>query len=100
MYADGRVLPKSGDCVIEQRNVRYIGLNVYHIRKNVLQVSQEEFAYMVGMSKDTVSNIERGVYLPNLQNLVNICNCVHLPMDFFLRENTEEIPIYRVYRAD
>ena len=76
--------------MIKKRDVRYIGLNVYHIRKHVLQVSQEEFAYMVGMSKDTVSNIERGVYIPSVQNLVNICNCVQLPMDSFLQDNTEE----------
>lgn len=45
---------------------------------------------MAGMSKDTVSNIERGVYIPSVQNLVNICNCVQLPMDSFLQDNTEE----------
>ena len=55
-----------------QQNERYIGLNVYYVRKSILHISQEEFGYMAGMSKDTVSNIERGVYIPSIQNLVNI----------------------------
>ena len=73
-----------------QRDERYIGLNVYYVRKVFLHVSQEEFGYMAGMSKDTVSNIERGVYIPSVRNLVNISNCVHIAVDFFLYENKAE----------
>ncbi len=80
----------SGGIVTKQRDERYIGLNVYYIRKKVLQVSQEEFAYKVGISKDTVSNIERGVYIPSVHNLVRISNCVDIPVDFFLQEIKEE----------
>ena len=74
-----------------QRNERYIGLNVHYVRKKVLQVSQEEFGYMVGMSKDTVSNIERGVFAPNVHTLVMIANCVNIPVEFFLHENMEDL---------
>jgi len=80
----------SGDGVAKRRDVRYIGLNIHYIRKKVLQVSQEEFAYMVGMSKDTVSNIERGVCIPSVHHLVSISNCVNIPVDFFLYEMEEE----------
>ncbi len=79
-----------GDDVTKRRNERYIGLNVYHIRKKVLRVSQEEFGHMVGMSKDTVSNIERGVYIPNVHTLVGIANCLHVPVDFLLCEPEED----------
>ena len=79
-----------GDNVSKQRDVRYIGLNVYYVRKKVLGVSQEEFGYMVGMSKDTVSNIERGIYIPNVHNLVRIANRLEIPVDFFLYEISEE----------
>ncbi|MBQ7302434.1 MAG: helix-turn-helix transcriptional regulator [Clostridia bacterium] len=79
-----------GDGVAKRRDERYIGLNVYYIRKKVLHVSQEEFGYMVGMSKDTVSNIERGVYIPSVHNLVNIANCLDVSVDFFLYEIKEE----------
>lgn len=65
-------------------------MNVYHIRKKVLRVSQEEFGHMVGMSKDTVSNIERGIYVPSVHTLVSIANCLHVPVDFFLCEPEEE----------
>lgn len=66
---------------------RYIGLNVYYVRKTLLRVSQEEFAALTGISKDTVSNIERGVYLPSIHNLINICNHVNMPIEFFLHDN-------------
>ena len=79
-----------GDDVTKQRNERYIGLNVYYVRKKVLRVSQEEFGYMVGMSKDTVSNIERGIYIPSVHTLVSIANSLHIPVDFFLCELEEE----------
>lgn len=79
-----------GDGVAKRRDERYIGLNVYYIRKKVLHVSQEEFGYMVGISKDTVSNIERGVYIPSVHNLVNIANRLNVPVDFLLREIEEE----------
>ncbi len=90
MYKNGHILPFLGDRVTKQRDERYIGLNVRYVRKNILHVSQEEFAYMVDMSKDTVSNIERGVYTPRVDHLVSISNCVNLPVDFFLCENTED----------
>ena len=80
----------SGDGVTKRRDVRYIGLNIHYIRKKVLRVSQEEFGYMVGMCKDTVSNIERGVYIPSVHHLVSISNCVNIPVDFFLYEIEEE----------
>ena len=86
----------SGDGVAKRRDVRYIGLNIQYIRKKVLRVSQEEFGYMVGMSKDTVSNIERGVYIPRVDHLVSISNCVNIPVDFFLYEIEEE-PICAIY---
>ncbi len=69
---------------------RYIGLNVYHVRKKILRESQEEFAYKVGISKDTVSNIERGVYIPSVRNLITISNYVGVPVDYFLHEIKEE----------
>lgn len=80
-----------GDCLTKQRDERYIGLNVYYIRKQVLRVSQEEFGYMTGLSKDTVSNIERGIYIPSVHNLVRISNCVNMPVDFFLYKIEEPI---------
>ncbi len=86
-------LPESAwcDCTSEKRDERYIGLNVYYIRKKVLHVSQEEFGYMMGMSKDTVSNIERGIYIPCVHTLVNIANRVNVPVEFFLHENKEKL---------
>ena len=80
-----------GDSVSKPRDVRYIGLNVYLIRKNILRVSQEEFAYMVNMSKDTVSNIERGICIPTVHHLISIANCANVPVDILLCKPEESL---------
>jgi len=89
-------LPFAGDRVINQRDEQYISLNVRYVRKHILCVSQEEFAYMVDLSKDTVSNIERGVYIPSVHHLISISNCVNIPIDFFLYEIEGEQYVWHI----
>ncbi len=70
-------------------DTKYIQTNVYHLRKHILKMSQEEFSEKVGLSKDTISNIERGRYLPSVANLVSISNETDCPVDFFLHRLEE-----------
>lgn len=70
----------------KQRDTKFISYNMYHLRKNILGLSQEKFGEMVGLSKDTISNIERGKYLPNISTLVNIANKLDVSIDFFLHK--------------
>lgn len=67
-------------------DTKYIGDNMYYVRKKILKMSQEQFSEMVGLSKDTISNIERGVYLPSLTSLVDISNSAQIPVEFFLHK--------------
>ena len=67
-------------------NSEYIAENVYRLRKEKLNMSQERFGEIVDLSKDTISNIERGRYRPNLETLINISNATNVALDYFLSE--------------
>lgn len=78
---------------IEERDVKNIGVNLYIVRKKELNKTQEEFAEMIGMSKDTISNIERGAFLPSMKCMVEISNVTNKSIDSFLigrKENEDE----------
>ena len=66
------------------RDVSNIGINVRKTRKHELKQTQEEFAEMIDMSKDTVSNIERGEVIPTMICIVKISNATNKPVDSFL----------------
>ncbi len=69
---------------IEKRDVKNIGPNLYITRKEEMKKTQEEFAEMINMSKDTVSNIERGVVVPTMNCMVQISNATNKTIDSFL----------------
>ena len=68
------------------RDVSNIGKNVRKIRKQELNKTQEEFAEMIDMSKDTVSNIERCQVVPTMNCMVRISNVTNKTIDSFLVE--------------
>ena len=68
------------------RDVSNIGKNVRKIRKQELNKTQEEFAEMIDMSKDTVSNIERCQVVPTMICMVRISNVTNKTIDSFLME--------------
>ncbi len=74
------------DGAIEKRDVKNIGKNLYITRKKEMKKTQEEFAEMINMSKDTVSNIERGVVVPTMNCMVQISNATRKTIDSFLVE--------------
>lgn len=63
-----------------------IGDKVYRVRKVELHKTQEQFADMIGMSKDTVSNIERGEVMPGTKTLAKLAQATNKTVDFFLSE--------------
>jgi len=77
--------------VADPYDTKYIAENVYYLRKHIVRLTQEEFSEMVNLSKDTISNIERGRYRPNLENLVEISNVTHVSIEYFLREREEDV---------
>ncbi len=67
-------------------DTKYIAENVYLLRKQTLHLSQEAFSEKTNLSKDTISNIERGVYRPNIDTLVSISNATGVSIDYFLQK--------------
>ena len=88
-YVDKRYNICGGDEMNEPiiiRDVSNIGKNVRKIRKQELNKTQEEFAEMIDMSKDTVSNIERCQVVPTMICMVRISNVTNKTIDSFLVE--------------
>lgn len=70
-----------------------IGEKVYQVRKLELNKTQEEFAEMLDISKDTVSNIERGEVIPNTLTLIKLSEVTGKPIEFFLsrKDDADEL---------
>ncbi len=73
----------------DENSTEFIGEKIYYVRKNKMHMTQEEFAEEVGLSKDSISNFERGKCLPNISNLVQISNKTETPIAFFLNKREE-----------
>ncbi len=73
-------------------DVRNICEKVFHVRKNEMKLTQEEFAELLDISKDTVSNIERGKVIPKTETMVTMSEKTGKTMDYYLTEkdNTNE----------
>lgn len=59
-----------------------IAEKILTVRKNA-SLSQEEFAFRIGVSKQTVFKWENGLVCPKLDKLVRICEEFGLPIDYF-----------------
>ena len=87
-YNISRVTKMDKKCCEEK--LKNIGDNLYSIRKKEMHKTQEEFAEMVGVSKDTISKIERGTVCPSLQNMAAIATVTNRTIDFFMNERFTE----------
>jgi transcriptional regulator with XRE-family HTH domain len=61
------------DKINYKETLRLIGLRVQLFRKQK-HITQEELASRINKSKDTVSNIERGLAFARIETLIDICN--------------------------
>ena len=77
-----------------------IGHNVFFVRKIVLQLTQEQFAELLDISKDTVSNIERGKVTPSTETLTKLSVKTGISIDFLLNERADanELHLYNEYK--
>ena len=73
---------------------RLIGLRIMQRRKE-LGFSQEKLAEKLGISKNHLSNIERGKYIPTTEFIFKICNTMGNTPNYYLIgtpiEETNEI---------
>lgn len=65
------------------------------IKRKEKGISQEELSEMIGYSKNHISNIERGKYVPTTAFVFEICNTLGETPDYYLignaTENTDKI---------
>lgn len=59
-----------------------------------LKLSQESFAELVHVSRQTISKWENDICLPNVQNLLVICKMANVPINEFFQDeiNTSCVP--------
>lgn len=53
-------------------------------RRKALGLTQEELSEQIGLSKNHLSNIERGIYLPTTQAVMQICTALGETPDYYL----------------
>lgn len=61
-----------------------IGDIVRQLRKESTHKTQEQFAELIDTSPETVSNIERGLVVPNTKTLINIAERCNVSLDYIL----------------
>lgn len=62
-----------------KETLRPIGLRVQLFRKQK-KITQEELAFKIDKSKDTVSNIERGIAFARIETLIDICKALEIEL--------------------
>lgn len=53
-------------------------------RRKAKGLTQEELSEQIGISKNHLSGIERGVYLPTTATIIKICNILGFSPDYYL----------------
>ena len=63
-----------------------LGSNIQKIRKEA-HLSQEEFAEMYNVSRQTISNWENSKSYPDLETIIKISDSFHISLDILLKED-------------
>lgn len=73
---------------------KLIGIRIMQRRKEK-GLNQEELSEIIGYSKNHISNVERGVYIPTTRFIFKICDALGGTPDYYLigkiSEETEDI---------
>lgn len=67
-----------------------MGLRIAHRRKE-LHFTQEQLAEKMGVSLQTISNIELGKKAVRPENLANLCMHMDISADYILKRNEQQI---------
>ncbi len=77
-----------------------IGLRLRDLR-NVQNITQETLAEMIERTPETVSNIERGKFLPSLDTLERISKGLHISLSsFFEKDEHRSMKFVRSYEIE
>ncbi len=71
-------------------NTEALGTNIRELRKQ-RELTQNEFADILGVSFQAVSNWERGIAPPELENLINIAAYFGILVDDLLRKQSDDL---------
>lgn len=66
-----------------------IGEIVRNLRKESTHKTQEQFAELINTTPETISNIERGLVIPNTKTLISIAECCNVSIDYILGTRAE-----------
>lgn len=69
-----------------------LGETIRNLRKEH-NISQEEFAEKLGVSRQSVSLWENGQTLPSIENIVTIANIFNVSTDLLLKGNSQSEPL-------
>lgn len=64
-------------------NKKLVGIRIMQRRK-AKGLTQEDLSEQIGISKNHLSGIERGVYLPTISTIIKICNILGFSPDYYL----------------
>lgn len=68
---------------------REIGLRIRIARKDK-SLSQEDLGLLVGLSRVSIVNIEKGKQSPPIHKLLTLCKKLQKPLSYFVRLNIED----------
>lgn len=69
-------------------NNKNIGKRIREYREKA-SITQEQLAEAIGMTPTSVSNIERGINYPTLENFIRIANVINVSADLLLSDVIE-----------
>jgi len=62
-------------------------------------LSQEELASLLGVTKQTISNYERGTRRPSYEALEAIADVLNVPIGYFLTKEEQEQKLRKIYKT-
>lgn len=70
--------------VIKMDNQVKIGGRIWHLRKEVMHKTQEEFAELLDVTPEAVGLWERGIVFPSIHNIARIAERCGVSSDYLL----------------
>ncbi|MDJ1491824.1 helix-turn-helix transcriptional regulator [Cytophagaceae bacterium DM2B3-1] len=65
-------------------DLQNIGTRIYHLRTEILQLSQRDFSHLLGMGQGNISKVEKGQSLPSCFFLWSLYNTYQINVNWVL----------------
>lgn len=79
-----------GEVYMENETLVAIGHRIYETRKKN-NLTQEQLAYMAGLSVKTLSAAENGHKVMRPENIIKLCDCLSITTDYLLRGDSPRL---------